>query len=193
MKELLKIALLCLFLGAFAACEGDEDFDPVKQQDTFLEFFEENELEYDEDLALQYIFKMQLPDSLYKDMDNPPPVGDVVQSGDRISIYYAGYLFSSGATNPETKYGRGDLFTTNIRQYSDSESVGWPENPNTEPMALTVGSSRLSGLNIGIPGSRVGEGFLLYLSADYAYGSDEVGFLEKGSAVVYEIYIMGKE
>jgi len=188
MEKLIKIALMCLFLGTFTACEGDEDFDPVTQQDAFADFFKDNELEYDEDLALQYIFKMQLPDSLY---DLGIPVGDVVRSGDRVSIYYAGYLFNSGATNPKTQYGRGSMFATNIESYS--VEAGWDENPYTEPITLALGSSRLSGLNIGIPGSRVGQGFLLYLSADYAYGSDEIGFVEPGSAVVYEIYILGKE
>ena len=187
MKLLVKIILLCIFFTPLVvACEGDEDFDPVRQQNAFRDFLDKLEVEYDSILP-QYIYKLALPETLY---DLGIPVGEEVKSGDRISIYYAGYLFNSGATTPETQYGRGSMFTTNIESYS--VAAGWDENPYTEPMDITLGSSRLNGLNLGIPGYRVGEGFLLYLSADHGYGSDEIGFVEPGSAIVYEIYIMGK-
>lgn len=193
MKLFAKIAVLSLFAGTFAACgSADEEYDAVKQQDEFKEFLETNDIFYDEALARKFIFKVELPDSLdyfYQTSGSTP--GDVVRAGDRIWISYAGYLFNKSAAK-DGAWGRGSMFTTNIEDYSDV--AGWGENPNVSELEITVGDGNLlKGLKEGIAGSRVGTGFLLYLSADYAYGEDNpVGVVDPKLPVVYEVYIRRK-
>jgi len=180
MKSLFKYTLLWLLLVSLTACGGDDEYDAVAQQEDFQTFLDGKQLEYDEDLAaMHYIYKVTVNEGNSRN--------EVVQTGDRIAIYYAGYLYNKSVT--ANNYGLGGVFTTNDPELS--LGLGWYENPNTDPLEITLGDGNvLRGLNLGIPGSRVGDTFLLYLSADYAYGEgNQVGLVETKVPVVFEIYI----
>ncbi|MCD8186614.1 MAG: FKBP-type peptidyl-prolyl cis-trans isomerase [Rikenellaceae bacterium] len=187
LQKLTGFGMLLLF--AFAACGGDDQYDPVAQQEDFQEFLDSKQILYDQELAgSHYIYKVLLPEE--DRVLTGLPQGARVEEGDRIRISYAGFLYNKN--NTSDLYGRGGLFTTNILGYS--LAAEWYENPEEEPLEITIGDGRLlKGLQLGIPGSFVGDGFLLYLSADYAYGEgNQVGQVETEVPVVYEIYIVEK-
>lgn len=192
MKLAAKIGFVFLLCCAFAACGGDDEYDPMLQRDNFRDFLDGNAIEYDSNLAADYIFKVVAPDSIR--IEPMEPQGEPLRAGDQISINYIGYLFNSSSSS-DKQFGRGGVFTTNMEIVAEAIGLDIPEHSDFyTPLIITLGDKKLlSGLNKGIPGSRVGDAILLYLTADDVHGGgNPVGSMDPNLPVIYEIYIKEK-
>ena len=87
----------------------------------------------------------------------------VVEEGDSVYFYYAGFVFSS--SGPSSQF---TLDSTMVR----------------------VGSGDLiRGLEKGLAGARLGEESLIVFSADDGYGSKAVGMVPENSALLFDVAI----
>jgi len=94
-----------------------------------------------------------------------PQGAPVIEKGDSVYLYYAGFLFEQS--------GPGAQFVL------DSGMV-------------RVGSGDLiRGLERGLPGARLGEEALILFSADDGYGSQALGLVPENSALLFDVGVAG--
>ncbi len=91
-----------------------------------------------------------------------PASAPVVERGDSVYLYYAGYTF--GQNGPEVQF---TLDSTKVR----------------------IGSDLIRGLEKGLPGALLGEESLVIFSADDGYGSSQVGLVPENTALMFDVII----
>jgi len=90
--------------------------------------------------------------------------GNTVESGDRVSFYYSGYIFGTD--------GPTDLFTEN---QADN---------------ITIGNNDLiEGLDSGIIGMKKGEESIIIFTAKKGYGKGSLGSVPEASALLFVVTV----
>ena len=89
--------------------------------------------------------------------------GALVEKGDSLYIYFAGYTFESGA--PATCF------------VQDSAMVAAGRN------------DLIRGLDRGLPGTRQGQEVLLLFSSQYGYGTEKVGLVPENTALAFDVAV----
>ncbi len=105
---------------------------------------------------------------------------EMLAPGDSVYFYFSGYLFTGAP--------RG-LFATNIE--ADAESAGFDKTyMDFSPRRVVLGGGELiSGLELGLAGSKQGDSLMVLMSSDLAYGDRETGIVKPGSSVAFKVVI----
>jgi hypothetical protein len=123
----------------------------------------------------------QISEIMYEVAAWPAP-GDIAP-GDEVLFYYSGHVFNPSA-------GVGELFTTNGEPFHDFSGGTGMYPLLMDGMRVKVGDGRLvAGINQGLEGSLRENSYLLFLTADQAYGDRYLGTVPAGSPVVFRIDI----
>ena len=91
------------------------------------------------------------------------PGAPVIEKGDSVYFYYAGFLFSQNGP-----YSQFVLDSAMVR----------------------VGSGDLiRGLDMGLAGARLGEEALILFTSQYGYGTDAVGLVPENTALLFDVAV----
>ncbi|MDE5889588.1 MAG: FKBP-type peptidyl-prolyl cis-trans isomerase [Bacteroidales bacterium] len=105
--------------------------------------------------------------------------GDGLSTEGSATIYYAGYVFTTG---PST------MFATNHRE--TALNAKWSEDMDFEPLRVSPGDKNLvTGLRNALPGAKAGEECWIYFSGKYGFGKKAVGIIPANSAICYHIWV----
>ncbi|HAS80699.1 TPA: peptidylprolyl isomerase [Candidatus Nomurabacteria bacterium] len=95
--------------------------------------------------------------------------GEVVKSGDIVSVNYTGRLIT------------GTVFDSNID----------PEFGHVDPLIFVIGEGRvIEGWEIGIVGMKTGEKRVLEIAPEFAYGENEIGPIPSNSTLIFEVELL---
>lgn len=104
----------------------------------------------------------------------------VIEKGDTVYFYYAGYIFNSS---------KGELFDTNRLETAQQAGFNLTDK-KYEVMVTIAGEGNLvSGLKNGLIGAAQGEHSEIIFSAKYGFGNQFVYNIPKLSALLYEVWI----
>ena len=180
MSKWIKIAIVFIFVSvSLWRCGTETDYDVPGQDSIFRTFLRDIEAEYVPALAAQY--------GIYKVDHHKSGSGITTQRGDTVSISYSGFTFDRANRRG---FGLGSIFTTNIE--TDALSAGWQPNellPVTPVSYVSGNGEILRGLDLGIENSAAGDSLRLYLTSDFAYGGNSIGYLAPGTPVVFKVYV----
>ena len=90
-----------------------------------------------------------------------PEGAPVIEKGDSVYLYYAGYIFGNSGPTKQFVLDSG--------------------------MFLAGAGKLIKGLEDGLPGARLGEESLIVFSADDGYGTTSVGLVPENSALLFDI------
>ena len=90
-----------------------------------------------------------------------PEGAPVIERGDSVYLYYAGYVFTRSGPTSQFVLDSG--------------------------MFLAGSGKLIKGLEDGLPGARLGEESLILFSADDGYGSTAMGLVPENSALLFDI------
>lgn len=110
--------------------------------------------------------------------------GEELKAGGTVSIYYAGYSFTSGKSY-------SNLFATNHEE--TATAAKWTlSDSNYTPYTIDLRDSELiEGLYDGLIGVRTGEECQILFSGKYGYGRKPLGTVPANSAILFEIWVEG--
>jgi FKBP-type peptidyl-prolyl cis-trans isomerases 1 len=106
----------------------------------------------------------------------------------KVSIYYAGYNFSSGSVSNST------LFATNSRDFASS--AGWKLTDESVFEVLEMDLTDkdiLRGLRDGLEGVREGEECYILFSGKYAFGKSKIGTIPANSPLAFRVWVQSVE
>ena len=106
----------------------------------------------------------------------------------RVTIYYAGYNFSSGSVSNST------LFATNSRDFASS--AGWKLTDESVFEVLEMDLTDkdiLRGLRDGLEGVREGEECYILFSGKYAFGKSKIGTIPANSPLAFRVWVQQVE
>ncbi len=109
------------------------------------------------------------------------PAGNVLEYGDTIYMYYAGWVFNSRPTT---------LFATNWESVARNNNFVLTDSNWTILKACYDEHSFIPGLNDGLYGIREGEDAVIVFSAKYGFGDSAVGLVPALSALLYEVLVI---
>lgn len=112
--------------------------------------------------------------------------GDGVELNARgkVSIYYAGYNFTSGSISKST------LFVTNSKDVASSASWNLSEGASFEPVEIDMTDDEiLDGLRQGLEGVREGEECYILFTGKYAFGKSKVGVVPANSPLAFHVWV----
>ena len=106
----------------------------------------------------------------------------------KVSVYYAGYNFSSGSVS------NSYLFATN--NYDFATTIGWKLTDGTESEPLEMDltdKGLLEGLRRGLEGVRQGEECYILFSGKYAFGKSKIGTIPANSPLAFRVWVQNVE
>jgi FKBP-type peptidyl-prolyl cis-trans isomerase len=107
----------------------------------------------------------------------------------KVSVYYAGYNFSSGSVS------NSYLFATNNKDFASS--VNWKltdDSLMSEPLEIDLADKdMLEGLRNGLAGVREGEECYILFSGKYAFGKNKIGTIPANSPLAFRIWVQQVE
>lgn len=106
----------------------------------------------------------------------------------RVTIYYAGYNFSSGSVSNST------LFATNYKDFASS--AGWKLSDESvfAPLEIDLADKDiLDGLRNGLEGVREGEECYILFSGKYAFGKSKIGTIPANSPLAFRVWVQQVE
>ncbi len=174
MKRTLIFALLTTVL---LSCTKENREMMYSSQETKIESFVNSQLKSNPDMKVVY---------------NGGSVRLVLNAGEgvelnargKVSIYFAGYDFSSGSINASK------LFATN--NYDFALSSGWemPDESIYEPLLVDIADDNvIEGLRSGLTGVQEGEECYILFSGKHAFGKDKNGTIPANSPLAFRIWV----
>ena len=106
----------------------------------------------------------------------------------KVTIYYAGYNFSSGSVS------NSNLFATNYKDFASS--VGWTLSDESVFVPLEMDLSDkdiIDGLRSGLEGVREGEECYILFSGKYAFGKSKIGTIPANAPLAFRIWVQQVE
>lgn len=107
----------------------------------------------------------------------------------KVSVYYAGYNFSSGSVS------NSYLFATNNNDFASS--INWKLSDDTlmsEPLEIDLTDKDfLEGLRNGLAGVKEGEECYILFSGKYAFGKNKIGTIPANSPLAFRIWVQKVE
>lgn len=106
----------------------------------------------------------------------------------KVTVYYAGYNFTTGAVNKNT------LFTTNYKEFAVSNGWALSDESVFVPLELDLSDKDLlDGLRDGLAGVREGEECYILFSGKYAFGKSKIGTIPANSPLAFRIWVQNVE
>lgn len=109
--------------------------------------------------------------------------GDALKSNGTVSMYYAGYDFSSGSLSDKA------LFATNNENIAKAAKWELSGDPSFEPVIIDMNDNLLEGLKTGLIGVRRGEECYILFSGKHAFGKVSVGTIPANAPLAYHIWV----
>jgi len=109
------------------------------------------------------------------------PAGNVLEYGDTVYMYYAGWVFNNQPTS---------LFATNWESVARDNNFVLTDSDWDILKTCYDEHSFIPGLNDGLYGIREGEDAIIVFSAKYGFGDSAVGLVPALSALLYEVLVI---
>ena len=106
----------------------------------------------------------------------------------KVSVYYAGYNFSSGSV------GNSTLFATNSKDFASSAGWNLTDESVFVPLEIDLTDKDvLDGLRYGLEGVREGEECYILFSGKYAFGKSKIGTIPANAPLAFRIWVQKVE
>lgn len=185
MRYIRNTILLLLLAAVCYRCGNDAEIDIPAQRATFQKYLEGVTKDWD---GVSVDKELEQRHNIYRITPWPGNSSQRVAAGDRVTIEYYGFVFSSGA-----ELGMGGLFATNNR--AAAIEAGLVEDVRVLPpedLTIRQGAGEiLRGIDLGLERAGLRDTILLYLTSDLTYGDKEVGFIAAGTPTVFMVAIKG--
>lgn len=109
--------------------------------------------------------------------------GEALESGGTVSMYYAGYNFSSGSISDNA------LFATNNSDVAKAAKWELSGDPSFDPIVLDMTENLIEGLKTGLVGVRRGEECYILFSGKHAFGKVPVGTIPAKAPLAFHIWV----
>ena len=114
--------------------------------------------------------------------------GPEVTARGKVSVYFAGYDFSSGSVDSNR------LFATNSRDVASSSRWSLSDDSVFEVLDLDLTDKELlQGLRDGLEGVREGEECYILFSGKYAFGKNKIGTIPANAPLAFRIWVLSVE
>lgn len=165
-------------LAAMVACSCTSEALQLtySNQDQKIESFVEKQLSSNPDARAEYsggVVRVVLTEG----------EGEALKSDGTVSMYYAGYDFSSGSLSDNA------LFATNNEDIAKAAKWELSGEPSFEPIIIDMNENLLEGLKTGLVGVRRGEECYILFSGKHAFGKVSVGTIPAKAPLAYHIWI----
>ena len=111
--------------------------------------------------------------------------GEELTRGQKITFWYAGYVFSSYTVNNNALFVTNDADIAAAAKWDLSD----PES-RFQPVTVTLGKDKLvRGLELGLDGVRVGEDCYIFFSGKYGFGKLPIGTIPANAPICYHLRI----
>lgn len=174
MKRIIKTALLCLICLSGTSCIKE------KLEATYTG----QESKIDSYLA-KFDSTMVFRNGGVNRLTKVAGEGEKLNADGMVSLYYAGYIFNSGAPS------NANMFVTNHKATADQ--AGWDltdEDFKIYEVDMTD-ATLIEGLRKGLIGVQPGEECEIVFSGKYGFGRKSFGMIPANSALLYKIWVVG--
>lgn len=167
-----KIAtMLASAIFLFAGCSDDSEL-RAKEEETILKYITANYKEEDYTVTdgVYRVITGNFFDAIEDNTYDPPVIND----GDRADIIFEIYSFTgSKPAQSNTIYSNNETLIKELVKEGINPEY-WP----LEPMPVTVGNGEIiQGIDISLPGCRLGDTAIIIIPSRMAYGKAEIGIV----------------